>query len=179
MTTALSYKTESGLDEEFEFTKQYTTPTVMKETSETLMNVYGTVFCCSPTEVKKRITFPTAAAIWPATSECFLVLQSWEGHVEKVQWDKEMFSAIIADRTNPDNPNEWVELSINEIGPKDRELIEPGAVFYWSMGYEDRPGYPRQRLSRIYFRRLPGWTEEEVNAAEEEAERNAPLFSGD
>jgi len=97
-------------------------------------------------------------------TEVFNLLQRWDGIVQSV--DVESVRAIIYDRTNQDNPEEGVVLELAEIPPEDLHLAKPGAVFYWSIGYVEGPGTPRQRVSRIRFRRLPEWTKRELSDAE-------------
>jgi len=104
----------------------------------------------------------------------FQLLQIWEGIVGKVT--EEEFIASLQDKTNPSNPEEGVEISLGEVSDEDRNLVRPGAVFYWSIGYEDSLGFPRQRVSRIRFRRLSGWTPQEIMMSEEKAKEFASLF---
>ena len=104
----------------------------------------------------------------------FHLLQIWEGIVEKVT--EEEFIASLQDKTNPSNPEEGVEISLGEVSDEDLNLVRPGAVFYWSIGYEDSIGFPRQRVSRIRFRRLSGWTPQEIMMSEEKAKEFARLF---
>lgn len=104
----------------------------------------------------------------------FRMLQQWEGKVVTVSRDT--FVAIISDRTNPENPEEEVEIELSEISQNDIGLIRPGSFFYWAVGYEDAPGIPRQRVSRIRFRRLPGWTAQEIKRAKQKASQLAELF---
>lgn len=99
----------------------------------------------------------------------FRLLQLWEGRVIEVRGKE--FTAIISDRTNPDFPDEEVTLDLEEVPIDDLLLIKPGAVFYWSIGYADHPGRPRVRESRIRFRRLPKWTQAELDLAKEKAEK--------
>ena len=105
----------------------------------------------------------------------FTVLQSWEGVVESVS-DAE-FSAILTDRTNRDNPEEEVVIEIEEISADDRKLVKPGAVFYWSICYKDAPGEPRRRVSQIRFRRLPLWSQRDIDQAAHRASEVAAMFS--
>ena len=56
------------------------------------------------------------------------------------------------------------------MDPEDLDLLEPGAVFYWNIGYRDRPS-GRERISTIRFRRLPVWTADELKVADQEAAR--------
>lgn len=104
----------------------------------------------------------------------FRMLQQWEGKVVTVS--KDIFVAIISNRTNPENPQEEVEIELSEISQDDISLVKPGSFFYWAVGYEDAPGIPRQRVSRIRFRRLPGWTTQEIKRAKQRASKLAELF---
>jgi hypothetical protein len=98
----------------------------------------------------------------------FKVLQRWEGIVSEVLQDECI--AQIRDLTAPDNPVEEISFSVEEIPESDRHLAQPGAVFYWSIGYDDRIDGQRNRRSTIRFRRLPVWTDKELEAAQKKAE---------
>jgi hypothetical protein len=104
----------------------------------------------------------------------FQLLQIWEGKVTQVG-DKD-FTAILSDRSNPDNPEEEVVIDRQEVPKDDQPLLRPGAIFYWSIGYEDEPGRPRRRVSQIRFRRLLGWTKRELDEAKRKAAQLADLF---
>lgn len=93
----------------------------------------------------------------------FRLLQMWEGYVTDI--DQTTFSAIISDKTNSELPDELVTLDIEEISPCDLALLQPGAVFYWSIRYADLPGRGRSKESKIRFRRLPTWTKKEIDRA--------------
>lgn len=109
--------------------------------------------------------------------DSFKLLQLWEGYVSDINGDE--FTATVCDRTNPDYPNEEVVFSIEEVTPDDRELLQKGAVFYWSIGYADSIGKPRSRESRIRFRRIPGWTQREIDSSRNKAKELAQLFAAD
>lgn len=104
----------------------------------------------------------------------FVPLQQWEGRVTRVI--AETFVAILDDKTTPENAPDQVEIELSEISEEDQKLVKVGAFFYWSVGYEQGPGIPRQRVSRIRFRRLPGWTMREVELAKKNAAQYADLF---
>lgn len=104
----------------------------------------------------------------------FQILQQWEGTV--VQSSEDTFVALLIDKTGAKPDEEEVEIELNELSADDKSLVKPGASFYWSIGYEDAPGVPRQRVSRIRFRRLPGWTRREVDRAELAGRRYESLF---
>jgi len=96
-----------------------------------------------------------------------MALQKWEGVVVDVQ--PEAFLARVSDLTHQ-NMDEEAELPIAEVSEADRALVREGAVFYWTIGYLDDRYGQRQRASRIRFRRLPAWTDEEIDSARREAD---------
>lgn len=104
----------------------------------------------------------------------FKSVQNWEGNVKQLKDDS--FVAVIVDKTTKSNPSEEVEIDFDDVSPDDRSLLRAGACFYWSVGYEEAPGVPRQRVSRIRFRRLPGWSQRELIQAEKAAQSLADLF---
>jgi hypothetical protein len=106
-----------------------------------------------------------------------VLLQVWEGTVVKV--DKDEFTAILRDKTEESNPDEEVVLSTEELALEDRELLRPGAVFYWSIRYEQESGLPRRRVSRIRFRRVPGWTASDIRRAESVVDRVKAIWAPD
>jgi len=105
----------------------------------------------------------------------FKLLQQWEGMVEKISDDTVI--AIIVDKKNADNPSEEVEIFLSEIDKEDMPFVRPGAYFYWSVGYEDGRGVPRQRVSRIRFKRMAGITARDISRAEKNATKLKSLFA--
>lgn len=89
----------------------------------------------------------------------FVLARQWEGVVAEV--GDASFVAVIKDLSDPRIEEEDVELSINGVRADDLPLLKPGAVFYWSIGDEDTPR-GRERKSLVVFRRLPGWTERDL-----------------
>jgi hypothetical protein len=103
----------------------------------------------------------------PQTREGFDVLQKFEGTVQSVQGDS--FVARLVDKTNS-VPEEEAEIPLAEIMPGDRELVKPGAVFYWVIGYRREEHGQLSRSSMIRFQRLPSWSPAEVERAKKAAE---------
>jgi len=102
----------------------------------------------------------------------FLLLQQWEGCVLEVGQDS--FLSVVYDQTNPENSPEEVRLLIDDIPPAELPLLAPGAVFYWSIGYNDMSNGQRLRSSVISFRRLPAWGEKDISRIKK---RSAQLAS--
>lgn len=106
----------------------------------------------------------------------FIALQAWEGVVVEVS-DID-FTVRLFDKRNKMNPELSTAISIEELDDEERSLVEPGAYFYWSVGYCDTPS-GRKRQSVVRFRRLPAWTSEEIRKAKEQAEDDFRYFGGE
>jgi hypothetical protein len=105
----------------------------------------------------------------PRTSEDRITaLQQWEGAVDEILDDA--FTAILRDRTT-DTPDERAEFALDEVSPSDVSLVTPGAIFTWTIGYRDMLTGQRLRFSTIRFRRLPAWTQRELDDARARASR--------
>lgn len=90
----------------------------------------------------------------------FETLQKWEGYVTNIK--KDSFIATLIDLKNQ-VPDEEVEIGFEEIAKEDMELVKLGAVFYWNIGYHERHS-GRERSSIIRFRRLPVWSQDEIDS---------------
>lgn len=87
-----------------------------------------------------------------------------------LQVSAETFVARVVDQTG-DHPEEEIELPKDDLSPFEIDLLEEGAVFYWTIGYRQRlPRGQRERISRIRLRRLPAWSRAELAAARSRAE---------
>lgn len=90
----------------------------------------------------------------------FKVLSKWRGEVTEVEstfFRANLFDEEIADKVKQ------AEIFIDEISVEDRPLIETGAIFYWTIGFWDKPS-GRTRSSIILFRRTLEWLEDEIDA---------------
>jgi hypothetical protein len=95
-------------------------------------------------------------------------LQKWQGYVLKVL--PEFLLVRLIDLTQK-GADEEAEIPIDEISRDDEDLIKPGAIFYWNIGYLDSYTGQRTRVSVIRFQRLPRWSDEEIDAAKQKAKR--------
>ncbi len=109
----------------------------------------------------------------PSFTDSFKAIQKWEGYVIEVY--EETFLARLIPILG-EGADQEAEIYIEEVEPVDQVLIEPGAVFYWSIGYLDKPS-GRHRDSYIRFRRLPAWTRRELKAAREKAKMLQELLN--
>lgn len=90
----------------------------------------------------------------------FSALQEWEGYVLTV--DKETFTARLVDLTQQGTIEEEADFPLEDVSDDEQKLVEPGAVFRWSIGYQRSLGGNKRRVSQIVFRRLPRWTRREL-----------------
>ena len=83
--------------------------------------------------------------------EYFKAIQKWEGKVISLSGDtfKATLSSLVGDKLDQE-----AEIYIEDVTPDERPYIEPGAIFYWSIGYLERPS-GRRRESVLRFQRLP------------------------
>lgn len=105
------------------------------------------------------------------------IKQEWHGMV--VNYADNELTVRLEDVTHPENPDELVTLSIEEIEERDQPLIQNGAIFLWHIGYRYGPTYPRERFSKIRFRRLPKWTDVEIERANKLAKDYEDFFLAD
>jgi len=106
-----------------------------------------------------------------AVKEYFKALQKWKGVVVEVRQDTFLAQLVSID----ENSSQEAEIYIEEVGQEDRTLIESGAVFYWTIGYLNKPS-GTLGASIIRFRRLPTWTKRELEVADAKANDLRELF---
>jgi hypothetical protein len=117
---------------------------------------------------------PSTRAVKPLlTDDSVVSLQKWEGQVLQILSNG--FTARLTDLTDQGG-KEDAEFSISELSPDDLSLLEPGAVFYWTIGRHTDPTNRQRTVSELRFRRLPNWTEDELAQASLEADKLAIQF---
>jgi hypothetical protein len=99
--------------------------------------------------------------------QSFRPLQKWRGTVIDIRESE--FDAELQDQTDSSRPREAATFRYGELSDDDQHLVEIGAVFYWSIGYELTPSRQRKLVSTIIVRRLPAWTKSEIDAVEKRA----------
>jgi hypothetical protein len=133
------------------------------------------IFHPNGTSENYRLRFPDLPMTMPVpepSRETFLAIQKWEGYVTKV--DKPRFWAVLT-VLKGEGPEQIAELDFADVSSDDYELLIPGAVFYWNIGYTYRRSGVK-KTSEIRFRRLPPLTSDEIQRIERKAERLERLF---
>lgn len=130
---------------------------LMEARAEALRAIHGGLF--SPGLLRSIIRFQSPR---PPQAR-FIQLKRWEGYVEELTEDS--FIARLVDSDDSSTSEAEAEILLSEVSDDDLELVVPGSVFYWTIGYRIEPAGQRWRASVIVFRRLPRITEHDVQAA--------------
>ncbi|MDX2143425.1 MAG: hypothetical protein SFV19_08725 [Rhodospirillaceae bacterium] len=109
-----------------------------------------------------------------------VVIKKWEGVVERVSEKDAFFVAKLVDTSTESHlPTEIAEFPLSSLSSSDRELLRPGAVFYWIVGSRTLPYGTVENVNRLTFRRLPQWTEKELSIARARAKTIAHAVQWD
>lgn len=101
------------------------------------------------------------------SQEPFISQQKWEGIVTEIDENNQRFFANLVDLYY--GYYEVAEISMDEVLSEDVELVKPGAIFYWNIGYRQKHKTLFNE-SIILFRRLQKLTSEEIVAADKRAD---------
>lgn len=93
-------------------------------------------------------------------------LMEWEGSVEGIEGD-EFFARLTNVTTGEHLPTEEARFPVSELNEVQRDNLEVGAIFRWVIGLQRLPNGNKQRVSELFFRRLPAHSEKEINATVE------------
>lgn len=127
-------------------------------------------------EIKYRTSTPDKLIPKAEVVQRFQAIQSWEGFVVDVNTRKGTFQARLVDLQKDGNPSEeMAELPLSDVDYDDVELVRPGAIFRWMIGYIKKTHEPKTHQSMIIFRRLPAWTKSDFDRANEFAEKLASV----
>jgi hypothetical protein len=120
-----------------------------------------------------RLQPPLETKLWRRVST-LQTRQLWEGTVSELRNDA--FTAVLTDKTNPQNPDEQAVFHYSELSPEDRRLAEPGSSFYWIIGSERTVGGQLKNVSIVQFRRVPAWTRSALARASDRAKLFREVF---
>jgi len=90
----------------------------------------------------------------------FKLLESWTGRVDEVDNDNGTFSAQVSSE-HQSGILETAQFTLEEISEDDVDLVRPGAIFYWSIGYQVDKFGRRSTQSSLRFKRGKFWTRKE------------------
>jgi hypothetical protein len=103
-----------------------------------------------------------------------IIKHHWECTVVRIH--AATFLATLRSLRDENDSEKEAEIPLEEVSPDDLELLQPGAVFYWTIGYDISPSGTRRRASEIKFRRLPSWTKGDIARVRDQANELFDLF---
>lgn len=109
------------------------------------------------------------------TSERLKLLQQWECVISKVH--DEYVECEMHDLTDERGSVEYAEVYIDEFNEYDRELLQEGGVFYWSIGHSTARTGQVRRYSDLRVRRMPPVSKLKRKEFEKRATELSDLFT--
>ncbi len=126
-----------------------------------------------PAEADNKSSLPARKARTPETKflrsrsdQRYILLKKYEGFV--TARSDHSFSARLFESMS-DYPVVEAEFELEELSESDRELATEGAPMIWTIGYA-YDGSTRKRESLIYLRRLPAWSDKELEQGRQATE---------
>lgn len=132
-------------------------------------SILGADLPFSPRALMRRI-------VVKAPTKRFSLLAQWKGVVLEVR--EESFVARIAD-VDGAYPDEESEFFLADVSPAELDLVQPGAGFYWTLGYQTRSSGQRIRASLLRFQQPRAWSTSEIENAREWARSVIVDLDGD
>lgn len=105
------------------------------------------------------------------------VEQEWDGVVLSV--GSESIEVELRDAGDDSAPKEIAEIGKDHISPRDLGLVEEGAMFTWSIGFRTESHGQKSLSSSIRFRRMPPWSEADLDRARKLGSRFRALLDGE
>lgn len=103
------------------------------------------------------------------------VIQIWEGVILSVDFERGIMTVKLTDRGGLIGDH-TADIELQWVSNQDRDLLRPGAVFYWTMFKETKRGSV-SNSQEIRFRRLPSWTKRQLAIMHEDALELSTKFS--
>ena len=103
-------------------------------------------------EARSRVRVRQPVVPRRAPRRTFVATARWEGAIQELF--STYFVAEVIDLHSDERSS--VEFDLAEVAPHDLALVEHGALFYWTVGYETKDSGQRVRGSILMFRRSGG-----------------------
>ena len=96
-------------------------------------------------------------------------IEVWEGEVKSVDIQAQTMQVYLHSKLSQ-TPDHAGEIGLEWVTDQDKDLIKPGAVFYWTLYKETRRGSIRNS-QELRFRRLPSWSKTQLERIQAEASK--------
>lgn len=114
---------------------------------------------------------PVSAAIVnrPKTSSDASVIQVWEGTVLDTDLEKQTMKVLLSAKMG-NVASHTGQISLEWVSDQDRDLLNPGAVFYLTLFKRTKRGGTLENTQELRFRRLPSWSKLQLEKVKRDAE---------
>ena len=102
---------------------------------------------------------------WPRTAP----IQIWEGEVLSVDQDAGTMRVLLSAKIG-NVPDHTAEINLEWVVEQDKDLVRPGAVFYWTLYKETKRGSINNG-QELRFRRLPTWSKNQIERVHRDAKQ--------
>lgn len=110
---------------------------------------------------------PTSDIIDDVSEKSPEILEKWTGTVTRLDEENNLFFGNLVRSSGEEEQGEF---ALEELSETERNFVEEGASFVWTLMYRDIGG-TRLKISQFYFRRLPPISDSEWEKARQEAKR--------
>lgn len=93
------------------------------------------------------------------------VIAEWDGYVEEIHADYFVARMRGLQGNGVEGKDEEAEIPISDVDVGDRDLLAFGGFFRLTIFYESRKVGPKRRYTTVQFRRLPAYSERDIQAA--------------
>lgn len=109
----------------------------------------------------------------------FVTERRWQGRILTVDADGNFWARVYdVDEENVDEMEE-VQFDSEDVSDLMKDLVKPGGIFFWDIGFQVEPSGQRVRQSVLSFPMIPRVSQQERQAARERAERRFSALGWD
>jgi len=110
--------------------------------------------------------FRTPVSLLPVVvKEDTMPLQIWEGVVQSVDKEEGVMHVILNAKMG-EVPRHSADIDMQWVSEQDKNLVEPGAVFYLTLFKLTKKGGSIQNAQELRFRRRPSWSASQLRDIE-------------
>jgi hypothetical protein len=99
----------------------------------------------------------------------FVTEHRWQGHILSVDTNGKFWARVYDMSQENSNEVEEAQFDLEDVPDLMKDLVRPGGIFFWDIGFQVEPSGRRVRQSLLSFPMIPRVTAKEQQAARERA----------
>lgn len=111
----------------------------------------------------------TTKVVQPVEEVRAAPIEVWEGEVKSIDAQRQTMHVYLRSKIAHFEDHAG-EIALEWVAEQDKDLVHPGAVFYWTLYKETRRGSIRNS-QELRFRRLPNWSRAQLQKIRNEASK--------